>query len=348
MSDDRRVPQYKILLNNQELKPEKFSVSSIKAQLSASFKANTCNISFVCRFDYENSKVEDDLIKKLQPGAKIRVKMGYAIPEDIFMGFICNSYVEYSANGIFLNVFCMDARGMLMGNTSWETFENESKGQIVKKILTSIVSYCDSIEVSLPGAADKENPETLKKQDYYRYICALARVTGSSFYMPRTRLRFVKDIYTTAKVKATYKWGRDILSFSRNADISEQVGSVTVSGVQPDTLKEFTATAKAEGGKTGASLSPGVKKKEQEVESSLVKTQQEAKTYAESLMREHSIKFIQGKAQIIGDEKIEPGVKVRFEGLDPSLNGEYFVTGVVHTFSSSGYLTDISFGRHNL
>lgn len=346
--DDKRVPQYKILLNGSELKPEVFSVRSIRVQLSASSRANTCELSFACRFDHKNSKIEDDMLKKLQPGAKIKIKMGYKIPQEVFMGYIYSCYVEYGAGGVFLQVACMDARGMLMGNTSWETFENESKAQIVKKILDSVSSYCDGVSVTLPGAADKENPETLKKQDYYRYVCSLARLTGSSFCMPRTKLIFGKNIYASATVKRTYKWGKDLLSFSRNADISEQLGSVTVSGVQPDTLKEFTATAKPDGRKTGASVSTGVKKKEQEIESALVKTQAEAKNYAESLMRERSMKLIQGRAQVIGDEKIEPGTKVKFEGLDPTLNGEYFVTGVTHTFSTNGYLTDIMFGRNSL
>lgn len=348
MSDDKRVPQYKILLNGSELKPEKFAVRSIRVQTSASFKANTCELSFACRFDHEKSKIEDDMLKKLQPGAKVKVKMGYKTPKEVFMGYIYRCYVEYGTGGVFLQVSCMDARGMLMGNTSWETFENESKAQIVKKILDSVSSYCDGVSVTLPGAADKENPETLRKQDYYKYVCSLARLTGSSFCMPRTKLIFGKNIFTTAAVKSSYKWGKDLLSFSRNADISEQLGGVTVSGVQPDTLKEFTASAKPEGSKTGASLSPGVKKKEQEIESALVKTQAEAKKYAESIMRERSMKLVQGRAQVIGDEDIEPGTKVKFDGLDPSLNGDYYVFAVTHTFSTNGFLTDIDFGRNSL
>lgn len=345
---DQHVPQYKILLDGSELKPEKFSVESIEVHLSASFKANVCEIGFICRYDHENSKIEDSLVKKLQPGKKIKVKLGYTAPKDVFMGYINTAFVEFGGDGVFLRVSCMDARGMLMGNTSWETFENESKGQIVQKILNTVRSYTDGVEVSLPGAADKENPETLKKQDYYDYVCSLAKLTGSSFCMIGTKLKFVKNIFTTASVKCSFKWGKDLLSFSRNADLSEQLGSVTVSGFQPDTLEEFTATAKPSGGKTGASLSSGVKSKTMEVESGLVRTQKEAKTYAESLMREHSMQLIGGNARVIGDPDVQPGSKVKFSGLDPDLDGDYFITTVRHSFGAGGFLTDIGFCRPNL
>ncbi len=348
MSTDQRVPQYKILVNNQELKPEKFSVESIRVQLSASSKANSCDIAFICRFDYKNSKIEDDLIKKLQPGGKISVKLGYATQTDVFMGYINTASVEYSAEGIFLEITCLDARGMLMGNTSWETFENESKAQIVQKILDSVKSYTDGVEVKLSGAADKENPETLKKQDYYSYICNMAKLTGSSFCMIGTKLKFVDNIYSTASVKSKYKWGKDLLSFSRNANLSGQLGSVTVSGIQPDTLKEFTSTAKAPGGKSGASLNSGVKEKTKEIESGLVKNQKEAKAYAESLMRESSMKLVSGQARVVGDEKVTPGTKVNFSGLDPHLDGDYFITTVQHSFSAGGFLTSIGFCRSTI
>ena len=348
MPTDQRVPQYKILVDNKELKPEKFSVESIRVNLSASTKANSCDITFICRYDYKNSKIEDDLIKKLQPGAKILVKLGYVKPDDVFMGYINTASVEYSADGIFLDISCLDARGMLMGNTSWETFENESKAQIVQKILNSVKSYTGGIEVKLSGAADKENPETLKKQDYYSYICGMAKLTGCSFCMIGTKLKFVNNIYSSASVKSRYKWGKDLLSFSRNADLSGQLGSVTVSGIQPDTMKEFTSTAKAPSGKSGASLSNGVKGKVKEIESGLVKNQKEAKAYAESLMRESSMKLVSGQARVIGDESVTPGTKVNFSGLDPALDGDYFITTVQHSFSAGGFLTSIGFCRSTI
>lgn len=348
MADDKRVPQYKLYVDGSELKPEKFSVESISVQLSASTKANCADVGFICRYDYENSKIEDDLVKKLQPGKKFKIKLGYAAPDDVFMGYINNAHVEFGADGVFLRVSCLDARGMLMGNTSWETFENESKSQIINKILNTVKSYTEGVEVSLSGAADKENPETLKKQDYYSYVCSMAKLTGSSFCMIGSKLKFCKNIFTTASLKATYKWGRDLLSFQRSADLSEQLGSVTVTGVQPDTLKEFTATAKPTGGKTGAQLSSRVKSKAMEVESGLVKNQKEAQAYAESLMRESGMKLIGGSARVVGDEKVTPGSKVKFTGLDPSLDGEYYVSSVHHTFSAGGFVTDIGICRGNL
>lgn len=348
MAEDQRVPQYRLYVDGSEVKPEKFSVESISIRLSASAKANCADISFICRFDHKNSRIEDGMIKKLQPGKKIKIKLGYETPSDVFLGYINTAEVEFGGDGVFMRVSCLDARGMLMGNTSWETFENESKSQIIKKILNTVSSYTDGIQVTLAGAADKENPETLKRQDYYSYVCSMAKLTGSSFCMIGGKLKFVKDVFTTATLKSDYKWGRDLISFSRNADLSEQLGGVTVTGLQPDTLKEFTATGKPAGGKTGSQLSSGVKSKTMEIQSGLVKNQKEAQDYAESLMRERSMKLVSGSARVVGDEKATPGTKVKFSGLDPDLDGEYFISTVQHSFGSGGFVTDIGFCRANL
>ncbi len=348
MGADKRVPQYKLYVDGTELKPEKCSVESIDVRLSASLKANCADLSFICRFDHKNSKIEDGLVKKLQPGKKIRIKLGYETPSDVFMGYINTAEVEFGGDGVFMRVSCLDARGMLMGNTEWETFENESKSQIIKKILDTVSSYTDGVQVTLAGAADKENPETLKRQDYYSYVCSMAQLTGSSFCMIGTKLKFGKDVFATATLKSEYKWGRDLISFSRNADLSEQLGEVTVSGIQPDTLQEFAATEKASGGKTGAQLCSGVKSKTMEVQSALVKNQKEAQEYAKALMRERSMKLVGGSARVVGDEKAAPGSKVKFSGLDPDLDGEYFISSVRHSFSAGGFITDIGFCRGNL
>lgn len=348
MAEDQRVPQYRLYVDGSEVKPEKFSVESISIRLSASAKANCADISFICRFDHKNSRIEDGMIQKLQPGKKIKIKLGYETPADVFMGYINTAEVEFGGDGVFMRISCLDARGMLMGNTSWETFENESKSQIIKKILDTVSSYTEGVQVSLTGAADKENPETLKRQDYYSYVCSMAQLTGSSFCMIGTKLKFGQNVFDSASLKSDYKWGRDMLSFSRNADLSEQLGEVTVTGIQPDTLKEFSATEKASGGKSGSQLSSGVKAKTMEVQSGLVKNQKEAQEYAKSLMRERSMKLINGTARVIGDEKATPGSKVKFSGLDPDLDGEYYIKTVRHSFSAGGFITDIGFCRANL
>ena len=77
--------------------------------------------------------------------------------------------------------------------------------------------------------------------------------------------------------------------------------------------------------------------------SKTVKSQSEARTYAESLMREACLKLCTGTATVPGNEALLPGTKIKFGGLDPKLNDTYYITGITHTFSAGGFLTRIDF-----
>ena len=338
------VPQCRVYIDGSELKASAEMIESVTVQLTASEMANGCEIVIFCDYEHDRSTV-GNIISRASAGKKIKVDMGYKLPKPVFMGYINSTSVDFSADGVSFVISCLDARGLLMGNTSRESFENKSVSQIVTQLLDPIKSYTGGVTVTVPGNADKEYPLSQYEMDDYRFICTLARLTGCSFYMSGTTLKFVSDIYSSAMLKASYSWGRDIITFKRTVELSEQLGKVRVIGTVPDTLEDFYADASPlrGSGKSGASLCAPVKSRVKEVVSKTITSQREARIYAESLMRQSCLKLCRGSAQVIGNEALTPGSKVRFSGLDPKLNGEYYITCVQHTFSSNGFLSDISF-----
>ena len=66
--------------------------------------------------------------------------MGYRLTKPVFMGYINAAGVSFSEDGVTLTLSCLDARGLLMGNTSRESFENKSVSQIVKELLEPTAS----------------------------------------------------------------------------------------------------------------------------------------------------------------------------------------------------------------
>jgi phage protein D len=173
----------------------------------------------------------------------------------------------------------------------------------------------------------------------------LAKRTKSSFCVIGTKLKFVSDIFTSARVSAEYKWGKDILKFKRTVDLSEQIGKVTVTGSEPETQKVFSASVSAaEVNGTGVKLNSCVKSKEINVESPNVHNQEEARKYAESIMKQHAYALVSGFATVIGNEKLTPGSKVKFSGLDSNLNGDFYIYSVDHSYSAGGFVSKIGFG----
>lgn len=341
------VPQCKIKIDGAELVKSMGYVESVSVHKTVSEMANSCDISFFCNYDQENSKM-DGLFSKADVGKKIEVLLGYEKPELVFIGFINSSSVNFGSDGVQLSISCLDARAMLMGNNSRETFKDETIANVVNSLFNSVKQYVGSTMVLVGSdTAYKKVPITQYEVDDYHFICRLAKLTGSSFYMDGTTLKFVENVYKKAKLGETYKWGKDLLSFSRNVELSNQIGKVRVNGSDPVTKEKFYVEVEPitnpSEGKTGADSCSPVKKKVKEVTELSITTREEAKEYAEAIMRQCCLEMCKGRAQVIGDQGLEPGTKVMFDGLDPSINGMYYVTGVQHSFGSNGFLTDISF-----
>lgn len=342
--DNTFVPQCRVYVDGTRLASSEVMLESVSVELSVSQMSNSCELVFFSGYDHEHSRT-GDILSKMEVGGKIRVELGYELPKTVFIGYINSQRLDYSSSGAVLSVSCLDARGLLMGNNSRESFENKSISQVVKELLEPVRAYTDGINVSLAGSADKETPLSQYEMDDYQFVCRLAKLTGCSFYMNGTKLNFVKDIYSTAALKDTFAWGKELISFSRSVELSEQIGKVRVIGSEPDTGKPFYVDASpigGFGGKTGEKLCKPVGKRVKEVVCKSIKTRKEAETFAESLMRQSCLALCKGRASVVGCD-IKPGEKVKFSGLDPNVNGTYYVTGVTHNFSASGYTTDITF-----
>lgn len=340
-----QVPQCLVTVGDTMLKSSDFMMESVDIHLSAGSQSNSCNVTILCGYDYKNGKLTGDAASTLAAGKKVTVKLGYSSPKEVFIGYINSVSTEFSSEGAVISFSCLDARGMLMGNNSHKSYENKSVKQIIEELFASVQSYTGGTEVSVSAEADKENPMTQHDMDDYSYICTLAKLTGSSFCMTGTKLRFVDNIFNSASVQETYTWGKDLLSFNRTVELAEQLGEVTVSGSSPDSEEEFSVTVKPKSGskKTGDKLSPGVKSRKKKIISSMIRSQKEAKAFAESLMSESSMKLCSGSATVLGNQELTPGGKITFEKLDTGVSGTYYITSVNHRFGSGGFMTVIGF-----
>ena len=340
-----RVPQCKVIVENSELKSSAYNIEQVNVQLSADTKSNSADVTIVAKYDVERSLIGGELLSKLSAGKKVKIEMGYMLTSVVFLGYVNTVETSFSEGGVTVTFSCLDARGLLMGNSTWETYKTENVQQIVTKMLNSLSSYTDSITVQVEGEVDKEQPESQNELDDFKYLCYLAKITNSSFYMTATDLKFVKNGFEKFSVVEKYKWGEDIISFNRKVELSEQVGTVKVTGISPDTAEEFEATVKASAndGKTAGQLNSAVGKKELTVNSLTVKNQQEALAYARAIMFESAMKLSTGTAQVLGNEKLVVGKGVSFGGLDPNINGNYLITSLNHSFGPGGFLTTIGF-----
>lgn len=342
--EDYINPQCEILIDGKSLKITECSVEQVMVKLSLVDKLNSCMITLSAAADYKNGEIAGGILDKLRIGTKAVVKMGYSKTTEVFMGYVNTVDVMLTGEGVIINVSCLDARGLLVGNTKWKSYDKQKLKAILEGLFEPLRPYLKQTTVKIKEEQNKEVPPPTRTEiDDYSYVQYLASITDSSFYMPGAELKFVSNVYEEGKIVADYTWGESLISFRRTADLSEQVESVTVEGSSPDDEETFKSTVKAT--QKGGKVEKPVKGKEQTVSSQTVKNAKEAKKYAEAIMTARLMKVCFGHADVLGNEGLETGQMVSFSKLDPYLDGVYTIMDLVHTYSTRGFITTIGFAR---
>ena len=356
-----RVPQCKVTVGNTQLNAGRaqhdpkskaqglsYYIEQVNVQVSNESKANSADVTIISDYDMENKEIGGGILKILAAGEKVTIELGYTQTSVVFMGYVNTVETGFSESGVTVSFSCLDARGLLMGGSTWESFDQKKAQEIVKKMLDPLSSYAKSVTVKVNAAVDKEQPLSQNELDDFKYLCHIAKVTNSSFYMTAQDLKFVENGFEKYTAAVKYTWGDDLISFNSKIELSEQVGAVTVMGIDPESAETFSATVQpsANGGaKTIKQLNATAGKKTVTLNNLTVKNMDEAKAYAQALMFETAMKLCTGSAQVLGNEKLEVGKGVGFYGLDPNVDGDYLITSVSHSFGPGGFLTTIGFAR---
>jgi phage protein D len=161
-------------------------------------------------------------------------------------------------------------------------------------------------------------------------------------------LHFVKptDGRAGAIESFAYRWGQDLLHFTPTINMSDQVGSVTVHGWDPDTKAPIVATAgpddlprQPDAGESGPEAAARTQSGKQDVVvDAPVANHQEAFELARSLLLQRAYRFITAAGQVIGKPELRPGHNLELSGLG-RFDGSYYVTKVEHQIDANGYLT---------
>jgi uncharacterized protein len=150
------------------------------------------------------------------------------------------------------------------------------------------------------------------------------------------------------------EWGRGLVSFSPEINLSEQITEVEVHGWNVQTKQPIVGNAKKgdEIGRdraraSGAARVSGAEalgKVCKEKQASLrvrqpVFSQQEADRRAVAILKRRSEGFVGGRGESIGLPEIRPNVNVALKGLGNLFSATFYVQQATHTVDTSGYRT---------
>ncbi|HET9371415.1 MAG TPA: hypothetical protein VFO19_14245, partial [Vicinamibacterales bacterium] len=186
-----------------------------------------------------------------------------------------------------------------------------------------------------------------------QFLTRLAERNGFEYFVVNKELVF-RSPANDEQGAIELVWGRGLMSFSPEINLSEQVTAVEVYGWNVQAKERIVGRARKgdEPGRdrTRASGTPRIsgaealKKISKNDEGVLrvrepVFSQQQADQTARAILKRRSEGFVGGRGDSIGIPDIKPNANVSLKGLGDLFSTTFYVHQATHTIDSSGYRT---------
>lgn len=192
-----------------------------------------------------------------------------------------------------------------------------------------------------------EHPKIEQSQESdFQFLEKLAERNGYELYAFDSDLFFRPPANDEAAV-VTLEWGKGLVSFAPEINISEQISKVEVRGWDVNAKKEIVGTAgqgdepgRDSTRRSGAEFVKSVCKDAGELKVRIpVFSKQEADRRAEAILKKRSELLVQGGGESIGIPEIRADSNIELKGLGKLFSKTYYVEQSTHTVSTSGYKT---------
>jgi phage protein D len=158
--------------------------------------------------------------------------------------------------------------------------------------------------------------------------------------------------------QTTYRltYGRSLIQFTPNLDVSNQVSKVTVRGSDAAKKVKYDVTVtRSEIALQGLgcpamqqALEKSFEDREEVITDKPVNSEQEARTLARETLERNAKQMVKGSGSTVGLPDLRAGSALEIDGLDSCFSGRYFVTATTHTIGGSGYTTQFECRREEV
>lgn len=336
------------------------TVSAVKIDLKEN-AAGRFSITVANAFDWEDrefvageTEARVDLLDLFAFGAEVEVKLGYGEParlDTVLKGIVTELTTTFGAGGTpELEIAGYDGLYPLTIGKSSRSWEDVPDSDAVLEI-AGIHNLSTDIVATTPAKPRiDQNEET-----DFAFLEKLAERNGSIFYMQGDTFRFgPRQNDSTAEI--VLPWGGGLTTFSPEANLAKQIAVVEVVGMAATNGEQIVGRAER-GQERG--LDQDAESGGDQIVNALsdqpvlriraaVHTQEEADARAAAVLEERAQDFVTGSAECIGLPELRPDINVAFEGLGRGFSKTYWVSGVVHDISGSGFKSTLSVQETNI
>jgi phage protein D len=290
-------------------------------------------------------------------GSPVEIHMGYGDRHNLdlmLIGIVTELNTSFPSSGLpQLTVSGYDYSYCLTKGTGSKNWEKLKHSDVVRKIAKdfNLKPIVDDTKVVQPQTGRS-------LQSAGNFVTELAERNGFEFFVTEKELIFRKPA-NDQKGAIELEWGRGLLSFSPEINLSEQVTQVEVYGWDIQNKKPIVGHAKKGDepgrdqqslcGKKRASGSEYLQKLCKKEESTLrvrepVFSQQEADQRARAILTRRAEGFVGGRGESIGIPEIKANRNITLKGLGCFFNTTFYIRQATHTVDGSGYRTTFEVG----
>ncbi len=342
------TPAFSILVDGQDLLT-KYCMEIASVQVDNTLKgADRFSFTVNSTFNFQNRKFEH-LEDTFAFGKPVEIRMGYAGDRTLKLmlrGMITAVQTSFPASGLpQINVSGYDLSYPMTKGKRSDNWTDRTDTEVVKLIAGSY-----GLDIKAEDTKVK-HPKTEQSQESdFQMLEKLAERNGFEMYVYDKTLYFQAPKSNVPAV-VTLEWGKGLVSFAPEINISEQVSRVEVRGWDVQKKAEILGIARRgdepgrePGRRSGAEFIKAIVKKDDDEAASLkirlpVFSKQEAEQRAAAILKKRAEMFVQGSGESIGLPEIMADTNIELKGLGSMFSKTYYVDQSTHTISTSGYKT---------
>lgn len=347
-SKDFYAPASQVLVDGQDVVRDLYlELTSVQVDQTLE---GADRFSFVINNGFDVSKREfifagnKTLPEFFKPGAVVAIHMGYEDRLDRMVnGVVTELQTSFPSSGLpQLTISGYDHMFSLTKGTDSKKWEKKRDSDVVRMIAKE-----NNLEFEVQDTEGIQPTIERSQESAARFLRRLAERNGFEVFVADKKLFFRKPANDkTGAIEL--EWGRGLLSFAPELNLSEQVTQVEVHGWNIQTKKPIVGKAKRgdepgrdPGRSSGAEYLEKVCKKEQATLRirEPVFSQQEADKLAVAILKRRAEGFVGGRGESLGIPELQPNVNIKLGGLGKFFDTTFYVHQTTHTVDSSGYRT---------
>ncbi|RUS45901.1 phage late control D family protein [Cohnella sp. AR92] len=334
------APAFKIQVDGLDLGREGMAITDISVETTTSDKSDV--VQFTINNAYDLVKRDFEWINKnVKLGSTLEIQLGYTDQlTPVFFGYITAINVKFPREGTpQLQITGMDLSFKMMRGRGVRNYVEMKISDIVKQVgkeYGAVSFVVDETKVKYPSFHKRPDND-------YQFLQELARMLGYDFFIVGKTLYF-REKNKNKTPLMTLSWGKTLISFNVEMNLSEQVSQVNVRSWdaktgEVNTAKSGTISKLGSNTITGPDVLSTMGSTFEENLYVNAVDKQDAQIKADAAMTERAMKLVTGDGECIGLPEIRAGRYISLDGLGSRLNQPYYIVSATHTINEDGFIT---------